>query len=67
MALTYEFLIARAEQAALEAANAVLDNVRDRSLRSETAWREMADQVQKVARNREVAEQERVLARSLEL
>ena len=32
----------RAEQARAEAAEATLDNVRDRCLRSEAAWAEMA-------------------------
>ncbi len=53
MALPYEFLVARADQAAQEAAVALLDNVRERALRSEKAWRAMADQVLEVARNRE--------------
>jgi len=62
MALSYEFLIARAEQAAQEAACALLENVRERSLRSEKAWRIMADQVLEVARNRELALHEKSLA-----
>ena len=61
VALTYEFLIARAEQAAQEAACALLENVRERSLRSETAWRGMAHQVLEVTRNRELAQLERSL------
>ena len=61
MALTYEFLVARADQAAQEAAVALLDNVRDRALRSENAWRAMADQVLEAARNRELALQEKSL------
>ncbi len=64
MALSYEFLIARAEQAASEAACALLENVRERSLRSEAAWRTMADQVFEVARNRELAQQERTLTQA---
>jgi hypothetical protein len=59
MALTHEFLVERADQAAKEAAGAVLDNVRDRALRSETAWRAMADQALKIQRNRELAQQQR--------
>jgi ribonuclease D len=62
MALSYEFLIERAEQAAQEAACSVLENVRERALRSETAWRTMANQVLNVARNRELAAQERLVA-----
>lgn len=60
MALSYEFLIARAEQAAQEAASALLENVRERSLRSEATWRTMADRVLGVALNRELAQQERL-------
>jgi hypothetical protein len=40
----------------------VLDNVRERALRSEKAWRSMAGQVLEVARNREVAQQEKLAA-----
>lgn len=62
MALSYEFLIARAEQAAGEAAYALLENVRERSLRSEAAWRTMANQVLEVASNRETVQKERLAA-----
>lgn len=65
MALSYEFLIARAEQAAQEAACSLLDNVRDRALRSEKAWRTMADQVLEVTRNRELAQQDRLVVDQL--
>jgi hypothetical protein len=61
VAFTYEFLTARAEQAAQEAACALLENVRVRSLRSEAAWRYMANQVFEVARNRELGQTERSL------
>ncbi len=60
MAHSYEFLIERADQAAKEAAGSLLDNVRDRALRSEKAWRAMADQVLNIARNRELAQQEKI-------
>jgi Xaa-Pro aminopeptidase len=60
MALSYEFLIERAEQAATEAASALLDNVRDRALRSEKAWRAMAEQLREVTNNREIARLERL-------
>lgn len=65
MALSYEFLIARAEQAAQEATCALLENVRERALRSEAAWRTMAHQVLEVARNREIAQQEKLVAGQL--
>jgi hypothetical protein len=45
MSLTSEFYLARAEDSAREAANATLDNVRDRCRRSEAAWRQMADRL----------------------
>ena len=62
MALSYDFLIERAEQAASEAASADLENVRTRSLRSENAWRAMANQVREVARKRELALKEKDLS-----
>jgi hypothetical protein len=62
MALSYEFLIERAEQAEQEAAGAQLENVRDRALRSEKAWRTMANQVLDAARNRDIAQQRKLLA-----
>lgn len=60
MALSYEFLIERAEAAADEAAVSLLENTRARALRSENAWRTMANQVIEVARNRELAQQHRL-------
>jgi hypothetical protein len=65
MALSYEFLIQRAEQAAQEAAASMLENVKERALRSEKAWRTMADQVLEVARNRELAQQEKLVTGQL--
>ncbi len=59
MALTYEFYIARAEEAAKEAERAQLDNVRERALRSEAAWREMADKARKIVTDREQAQLEK--------
>jgi hypothetical protein len=43
VSLTFEFYDERARAAAAEADKAVLDNVRDRELRSANAWRNMAD------------------------
>jgi hypothetical protein len=60
MAQTYEFLIARADEAAAEAKNAGLENLRQRALRSEAAWREMAARTLRVDQNREARERERV-------
>jgi len=59
MAFTYEFLIARAEEASQEADRAVLDNVRQRALRSEAAWRDMAKQALKTVSDRETAQREK--------
>lgn len=65
MALSYEFLIERAEQAASEAAGALLDNVRDRALRSEKAWRAMAEQLRQVTEGRELARLERLASAAM--
>lgn len=62
MTLSYELIIERAEQAAQEAASSLLESVRERALRSETAWRTMANQVLKIARNRELAAQQKLVA-----
>lgn len=65
MALSYEFLIQRAEQAAQEAAGSMLENVKERALRAEKAWRVMANQVLEVTRNKEQAQQEKLAASQL--
>ena len=62
MALTYEFLVERADQAANEAAAALLANVRERCLRAEKAWRDMATQTLEVTRSRELALQQKQAA-----
>lgn len=67
MTQSYEFLIARAAEAATEAEQASLDNVRQRARRSEAAWREMADRALKTDRAREKARQEREQRLSIEL
>ena len=59
MALSYEFYIARAQEAATEADASPLENVRRRARRSEAAWRDMADRARKVERDRETARRER--------
>jgi hypothetical protein len=43
-----EFYILRAEEARTGAEEALLDNVRDRWLRAEAAWTEMADRVGRI-------------------
>lgn len=59
MALSYEFLTARADEAAKEAENAALDNVRMRALRSEAVWRDMADRALRIEEDREKARREK--------
>ena len=59
MSQNFEFYDARAKEASAEAKAAVLDNVRDRALRSETAWREMADRAKQMEQEREIAKVER--------
>ncbi|GAA4643029.1 hypothetical protein GCM10023115_09890 [Pontixanthobacter gangjinensis] len=55
MSQNFEFYNTRAKEAAAEAKAAKLDNVRERALRSETAWREMADRAKQMEEDREVA------------
>jgi len=50
---SYDFLIARANEAASEAQDAVLDNVKQRALRSEKTWRALAARTRKIERQRE--------------
>ena len=59
MAFTLDFCEARAREAADAASNAALSNVRDRELRSEAAWRAMADQMLQVEKKRQQREAER--------
>ena len=66
MSQTFEFYDARAREAAREAKEATLDNVRDRSLRAEKTWRGLATQARKVMRERAKAEQERAAKRDAE-
>lgn len=47
MSFSPEFCDARAQDAAIAAAGATLANVRDRELRSETAWRAMSDRIRR--------------------
>jgi len=42
-----QFYLARAEQARVDADAATLDNVRDRCLRSEAAWNQLAERAAK--------------------
>ncbi|WP_068071794.1 hypothetical protein [Novosphingobium lentum] len=67
MSQTFEFYTARADEAAAEATAAKLDNVRDRALRSEAAWRQMADRVRRVEAHRIIADEVREARRETEL
>jgi len=66
MSQTFEFYDARAQESAAEAAGAILDNVRERALRSEKTWRALADQARKVVVDREKAEAIRQARRAAE-
>jgi len=57
--MTIEFCEARAVEAATAAADAKLDNVRDRELRSEAAWRGMVARLVVVQTAREKRDLER--------
>lgn len=59
MSQNYEYQLARAEDAAVEAKAASLDNVRERALRSEAAWRAMAERTRRVDKERTQANLER--------
>ena len=50
---SFEFCTARADEAAADAEEATLDNVRDRALRSEKTWRGLAEHARGVATERE--------------
>jgi len=52
MSQTFEFYDSRARDAATEAEAAKLDNVRDRALRSEAAWRQLANRARQIERDR---------------
>jgi hypothetical protein len=66
MAQTYEFYCERADEAAVLAAKATLENVRERELRSEKTWRALAEQARKTAIQRVKAESERAEKRALD-
>jgi len=64
MSISYQFANERAEASARDAKAAALDNVRDRALRSEAAWRAMADQALKTEEGRRQREAQTELARA---
>ena len=63
MSQTYEFYNTRAKEAAVEATQATLVNVRERALRSEKVWRGMAEQAKKVEEDRAKAKREKEVQR----
>ena len=64
---SFEFYEARAQEAALEADAATLDNVKQRNLRAEKSWTRLADLARKVATDRAKAEQAKAEKRAAEL
>jgi nicotinate-nucleotide pyrophosphorylase len=67
MSQTYEFYDQRARAAEAEAEKALLDNVRERELRSAKAWRSMADRQLLVDAERVKADEIRAERRAAEL
>jgi hypothetical protein len=63
MSQSFEFYTQRADEAAAEARLAQLDNVRDRALRSEAAWRQMAERLLRVEEQRRIADVTRAARR----
>lgn len=66
MIQSFEFYDARAREAAREAQEATLENVRERNLRAEKTWRGLADQALRVKSDREKADRERIARREAE-
>ena len=67
MSQTFEFYNERAKASEAEAERAVLDNVRERELRSAKAWREMANRQLLIDAERVKAEEIRAVRRAAEL
>jgi nicotinate-nucleotide pyrophosphorylase len=67
MSQTFEFYEERVRHAQAEADRAVLDNVRERELRSARAWREMADRARLIEAGRIKADAIRAERRAAEL
>ncbi|MCJ1960781.1 hypothetical protein [Novosphingobium mangrovi (ex Hu et al. 2023)] len=63
MSVSYKFATEQADAAARAADEAVLGNVRERALRSETAWRTMASQALKTEESRRRREEAAASAR----
>ncbi len=67
MSQTFEFYDQRARAAEAEADRALLDNVRERELRSARAWRGMADRQLMIDAERVKVDRERAERRAAEL
>ncbi len=67
MGQTWDFYDERARHAEGEAARALLDNVREREMRSAKAWREMADRARQIEAGRIKADEIRAERRAAEL
>ncbi|HEY6814077.1 MAG TPA: hypothetical protein VI168_00930 [Croceibacterium sp.] len=67
MSQTWEFYDERARHAEAEAGKALLDNVREREMRSAKAWREMADRARTIEAGRIKADEIRAERRAAEL
>jgi hypothetical protein len=65
MSQSYEFYAEQARKAGEDAAAATLDNVRDRALRSESAWRDLANRARKTESDRAKREAAAQAAREL--
>ena len=68
MTLSYDFCTKRAQEAAVAAEQATLDNVRDRELRAEAAWTVMAkrEKALQVARDKAKREKDAAIADAAE-
>jgi hypothetical protein len=62
MSIQHEFYLARAAEAKRDADAATLANVRDRCLRSEAAWRSMADRAERTEKMRAKSEADKAAA-----
>lgn len=65
MSQSFEFYDARAREAAREAKEATLENVRERNLRAEKTWRGLAEQSLRVKVDREEANREKAERRRI--
>ncbi len=61
MSVQKEFYLARAADARRDAEAATLENVRERCLRAEAAWKDMADRAAKTERLRTKTEAEKAV------